>query len=160
MPLHRTESAVQKTLSFTGETAFVKENYILSRERITVFTQVSSDKSNPLPLPEFVFKGKGTRITLNHPAGIKSHWAPKGSYRLNTMLDTIANLPNRYNIFTQSNYAIYILDDYSVHIADEVRNVLLAKGYILVVIGGGITGDVQCNDTHIHLLLKKNYRQL
>ena len=160
MPVHRNESAVQKTLSFTGETTFVKENYMLSRERITVFTQVSSDKSNPLPLPEFVFKGKGTRITLNHPAGIKSHWAPKGSYRLNTMLDTIANLPNRYNIFTQSNYAIYILDDYSVHITDEVRNALLAKGYILVVIGGGITGDVQCNDTHIHRLLKKNYRQL
>ena len=76
------------------------------------------------------------------------------------MLDTIANLPNRYNIFTQSNYAIYILDDYSVHITDEVRNALLAKVYILVVIGGGITGDVQCNDTHIHRLLKKHYGQL
>ena len=76
------------------------------------------------------------------------------------MLDTIANLPNRYNIFTQSKYAIYILDDYSVHITDKVRNASLAKGYILVVIGGGITGDVQCNDTHIHRLLEKNYRQL
>ena len=30
----------------------------------------------------------------------------------------------------------------------------------MVVIGGGITGDVQYNDTHIHRLLKKNYRQL
>ena len=142
MPLHRNEIAVLKTLCFTGETTFIKENNMLSRERITVFTQVSSDKSNPLPLPEFVFKGKGTRIILNHPAGIKSHWAPKGSYRLNTILDTSANLPNRYNIFTQSNYAIYILDDYSVHITDEVRNAPSAKGYILVVIGGGITGDV------------------
>jgi len=42
------------------------------------------------------------------------------------------------------------LDDYSLHITDEVKKALLAKGYILVVIGGGITGDVQCNDTHIH----------
>ena len=73
MPLRRNESAGQKTLSFTGETTFVKENYMLSQERITVFTQVSSGKSYPLPLPEFVFKGKRTRITLNHPAGIKSH---------------------------------------------------------------------------------------
>ena len=121
---------------------------------------MSSDKSNPLPLPEFVFKGKGTRITLNHQARIKSHWALKESYRLNTMLDMIANLPNRYNIFAQSDYAIYILDDYSVHITDEVRNALLVKVYIMVVIGGGITDDVQCNDTHIHRLLKKNYRQL
>ena len=30
----------------------------------------------------------------------------------------------------------------------------------MVVIGGGITGGVQCNDTHIHHLLKKNYGQL
>ena len=44
MPLHRNESASQKTLSFIGETTFVKENYMLSRKRITVFTQVSSDK--------------------------------------------------------------------------------------------------------------------
>ena len=110
MPLHRNENASQKTVSFTGETTYVKENYMLSRERITVFTQVFSDTSNPLPLPEFVFKGKGTRTKLNHPPGIKSHWAPKGSYRLNTMLDTIANLPNRFNMFSQSNYALYILD--------------------------------------------------
>ena len=100
---------------------------MLSRERITVFTQVSSDKSNLLPLLEFVFKGKGTRITLNHPAGIKSHWASKGSYRLNTMLDTIANLPNNYNIFTQSNYAIYILDDYSVHITEKLQMLFWRK---------------------------------
>ena len=57
------------------------------------------------------------------------------------MLSTIANLPNRYNMFSQSNYALYIFDDYSVHITDEVKKALLAKGYILVVIGGGITGE-------------------
>ena len=31
MPRHRNESASQKTLSFTGETTFLKENYILHR---------------------------------------------------------------------------------------------------------------------------------
>ena len=41
-----------------------------SRERITIFTQVSSDKSNLVPLPEFVFKGKPTQIKLNHPKGV------------------------------------------------------------------------------------------
>lgn len=79
MPLHQNENASQKSLSFKGETTYVKENYMLSRERITVFTQVSTDQSNPLPQPEFVFKGKGTRTKLNHPPGIKIHWAPKGS---------------------------------------------------------------------------------
>ena len=58
-------------------------------------------------------------------------------------------------MFTQSNYAIYILDNYSVLITDEVR-----KGYILMVIDGGITGDVQCNITHVHYFLKQKYWML
>ena len=97
--------------------------------------------SNPLPLPKFVFIGNGTRIKLNHPKGTKNHWAPKRSYYLNTMLDTIANSQNK-------------------HIKDEVRKGLLAKGYILVVIGGGIIWDVECSDTHVHHLLKKKNREL
>ena len=149
MPLHRNESASQKILSRTGETTFVKENYMWLREIATVFTQVSSDKSTPIPLPEFVLKGTCTRIKLNHPKGIKSHWVPQRSYRLKTMLDTIANLANTHDLFTESNYLLYVLDDYSVHIIDEVRKVPLAKGDISVVIGGGITRDVQSNDTHV-----------
>ena len=154
MPFHRNESASQKILSFTVETTFVKENYMLSRERITVFTQVFSDKSSPLTLPEFVFQGKGTRIKFNQPKGTKSHWAPKTSYPLHTMLHTITNLPNRHNLFTESYYGQFVLDDYSVHITDELRKALLA---VVVVIGCGITGDVQCNYFHVQLLSKKKY---
>ena len=62
-------------------------------------------------------------------------------------------------MFTESN-ALYALGQYSVHITDKIRKVLLAKGYILVVISGRITGNVQCNDTHVHHLLKKKYRKL
>ena len=38
MPLHRNESSTQKTSNFTGLDTYVKENYSLSRERITVYT--------------------------------------------------------------------------------------------------------------------------
>ena len=48
------------------------------------------------------------------------------------------------------DYTLYILDDYSVHLKDEIKDALLEKGYMLVHIGGGITGDVQINDTHGH----------
>ena len=54
----------------------------------------------------------------------------------------------------------HILDDYLVLITDEVRKALLAKGYILMVIGGGITDDVQCNVTHVHYFLKQKYGML
>ena len=40
----------------------------------------------------------------------------------------------------------------------EVREAFLKRGYILVVIGGGITGDCQINDTHYHHALKAKYR--
>lgn len=155
MPLHRNESSGQKTLSMCDESTYVKENYMLSRERVTVYTQVSTGSKLK---PEFVFKGKGVRIHLDPPQGVHTQFAPKGSYRLDTMLGTIGHLPNRNNPFTSSNFALYILDDYSVHVTDEVRKALLNRGYILVCIGGGITGDVQVNDTHYHHALKREYR--
>lgn len=64
------------------------------------------------------------------------------------------------NMFSQRQWGIYILDDYSVHITPEVKSELLARGYIVVCMGGGITGDVQINDTHIHHPLKMAYRDL
>ena len=138
---------------------YIKENYNLSRERATVFTQVSSDPDFTIE-PEFVFKGKGTRTSLHPPDGIKYNWAPKGSYRLEQMLYTISNLPNRYNIFTPKNYAIYVLDDYSVHIMPEIKEALLKRGYVPVIIGGGVTGDIQISDTDLHSPLKAKYREL
>ena len=76
------------------------------------------------------------------------------------MLRTIKNLPKRStNLFTMKDYAIYVLDDYATHLIPEVRKALFKQGYVLIVIGGGITGDVQINDTHVHHQLKTNYRE-
>ena len=72
------------------------------------------------------------------------------------MPGTISNLPNRYDVFTPKNYAIYILDNYSVHLMPEVKAELLKNIY--VGIGGGITGDIQINDTDAHAPLKAKYR--
>ena len=85
MPLHRNERSPEKTHHITGYDTHVKENYSLSRERVTVFTQVSSDPK-VLVSPEFVFKGKGTHTVLNPPPGIKFQWALKCSYRLKHIL--------------------------------------------------------------------------
>ena len=43
---------------------------------------------------------------------------------------------------------IFTLDNYSVPLAEKVRLALGSKGYFLIALGGGITGDVQTNDTH------------
>ena len=144
MPLHRNESAGQKTLSLKSEETFVKENYMLSRERVTCFTQLCSDPRIDLK-PEFVFKGKGTRTHLTPPEGVNYEWVPKGSYRNEQILDMIKQLPNRFNMFTEKGYATYALDDYSVHLIPEVRQALLKNW--------------QNNDTSCHHNLKKHYRE-
>ena len=131
---------------------------MLSREGVTCFTQLCSDPKVDLK-PEFVFKGKGTRRHLTPPEGVNYQWAPKGSYRIEQILNMIKQLPNRFNKFTEKGYAIYVLDDYSVHLMPEVRQALLKKVHVLVVIGGGITGDIQINDTSCHHILKKHYRE-
>ena len=131
---------------------------MLSRERVTCFIQLCSDPKVALK-PEFVFKGKGTRTHLTPSEGVNYQWAPKGSYQIEQILDMIKQLPNRFNMFTEKEYPIYVLDDYSVHLMPEVRQALLKKGYVLVAIGGGITGDIQINDTSCHHNLKKHYRE-
>ena len=61
MPLHRNESSHLKTMSIKNMDTYVKENYMLSRERVTVFTQFASDETIDIH-PEFVFKGKGKNL--------------------------------------------------------------------------------------------------
>ena len=134
MPLHRNESSQQKTLNFKGQDTFVKENHILSRERVTVFTQVSSDPAININ-PEFVFKGIGTRTKLTLDGNVKYQWSVSGSYREEHMLKTISNLPNRFNPFTQKDFAIYVLDDYAVHLMPEIQKAYYQRGYVLVVMG-------------------------
>ena len=75
------------------------------------------------------------------------------------LLDIIKQLPNRFNLFTEKGYGIYVLDNYSVHLRPKVRQALLKKGYVLVIIGGGITGDIKINDTSCHHNLEKHYRE-
>ena len=67
----------------------------------------------------------------------------------------IDKLPNRSNMFTEQSFAIYVLDDYYVHLMPEVRQAMFKKGYVLVIIGAGITDDIQINDTNCHRDLKK-----
>ena len=158
MPLHRNESAGQKTMTFAGKGVFVKENYHLSRERVSALTVLSS--KNKKPKMELLFKGAGTRLmkTLNLPNNMSLQFAMKGSYREENVLSFIKDLPN-LRFESQLKATILMLDNYSVHLSKSVRTLLIHKGYIPVYIGGGITGDIQVNDTHFHHPLKAAYRE-
>ena len=51
-------------------------------------------------------------------------------------------------------------DVYSAHLVEEVRTESLKHGYVLVHHGGGCTGVLQCNDTHLHQALSAGYQEL
>lgn len=57
-------------------------------------------------------------------------------------------------MFTEKEFAIYVLDDWSVHL---VRKFLFKKEYIVVIIGDGITGDGQTQAAGGHYHLKSHY---
>ena len=95
---------------------------------------------------------------MNLPSGIKFQWSESGSCRIDQLKQSIMNLPNRFNPFARKNFAIYVLDDYAVHLMPEVRKLLWECSYVLIITECGITGYRQENDTHVHRALKREYR--
>ena len=129
-------------MSFKREEAFVKENYMLSCERITVYYSSS------------IMTTIVSKSYQNLYLRSKYQSSDSGSYRLEYMLRIINNLPNHYNPFTQKGYTNYALDDYAAHLMPELREANWKRFYIFVILGGFL----QQNDMHIHLPLKRNYR--
>ena len=84
-------------------------------------------------------------------------WAPKGLYKLEHVLKFIEKVPVQLCSFFPGKHKIFTLNDYSAHLHPEES--LKKKGYFLVILPGGITGDLQVNDTDVHHPLKSSYRE-
>ena len=54
---------------------------------------------------------------------------------------------------------IFTLDDYSGYLDPAAKESLTKRGYFLVILPGGITGDLQVNDTDLHHPLKTSYHE-
>ena len=61
--------------------------------------------------------------------------------------------------FAPDEVRIFTLNDYSAHLVPEVEEAFFKKGYFLIIIGGGITGDIQGSDTSYHRQAKELYRK-
>ena len=53
------------------------------------------------------------------------------------MVGMIKQLPNRYNTFNEKKFAIYLMDDYGMHLMAKIRREMYNKGSALTIIGGG-----------------------
>ena len=68
-------------------------------------------------------------------------------------------MPNIPIHFAPEKRCVFTLDDYSAHFVPEVEETFFKKGYFLIIIEGGITGDIQVNDTSYHRQAKALYRK-
>ena len=137
---------LKKPLSLKVKKHLLKKPYVVTGKG-DCFTQVNSESK--FITPEFIFREKE-----------QFQWSPSGFYPFENMLKTISNLSSHYNPYTQKNYLIYVLDDYVVHLMREKMKILFQRGYILVVMGGGIAWFIQANDIHLHRRLKACYCDL
>ena len=85
--------------------------------------------------------------------------APKGSYRVEQLLEFFDQLLPTANR-PEDACCLYV-DWFSAHLSDEVWNLVVeTKGHMLAYHGGGVTGILQANDTHIHEPLSKQFKKL
>ena len=105
-----------------------------------------------------MFNGKGTRTHLTPPKGVHYQWARKGSYRIEQNLGVMISY--QIDLLCSQNSHLQYMYWMVVQLMLEGRQASFKKGYILVIIGGGITGDIQINDKNCHRGFKNHYRDL
>ena len=120
---------------------------------------LASGRPFSVPVLEFVFKGIGKRVKLNPPSGVTVQWALKGSYSLEHVVKFYAQVPAQPCALFPPKRKIFTLDDYSAHLDPAIKEPLSKRGYFLVILPGGITEDLQVNDTDLHHPLKASYRE-
>ena len=60
----------------------------------------------------------------------------------------------------QTPWRILLLDKFEAHLAPAVQAAAAAKKYVLIIIPGGLTGDVQVCDTDLNHRFKDAYKLL
>ena len=75
-----------------------------------------------------------------------------GSYRSEDVVEAVNWMLPRADKSWES--MIVMLDWYSGHRTDEVRDLIRNKGHVLIYHGGGTTPFTQTNDTHLHAMVQ------
>ena len=161
------------TLDFKGARAVaLKEVHAQTRERWTACTAVLSEASAPaesVPLLVLFKGGEGILKALeayqattaelhSSQINLKVAVSNSGSMRIEHILDYLDFALQRRS--GDNQWKVLLCDAYRAHIADSISRLAWKHRYIVVYIGGGATGVVQTNDTHLHGPLQQDYMAL
>ena len=176
-PFHFNESgsAMRKTLHWRGVAEVpLKEcaSAVRSRWTATTYASTKPDRFTEYPPLEVLFKG-GTVIEqrlddmlISLCAGgdqgelsfFTAQVGPKGSYRTDHVVEFLRRHlepagPGR-------DWRIIMADFYGPHADTTVFELCWSRQYVLILIGGGVTGVLQVMDTHLHYSLSQRYTEL
>ena len=140
-----------------------KENHAATRERYTLLTFVPSWASADGEVPPLavLFKAKdGSRMApkLEHRPWMHLQFQERGSYRSENVVDALEWGLRPATCSSES--VVVLLDWFSAHLSDEVQDALRAMGHVVIYHGGGVTGLMQVNDTHLHAIVQRIMEQL
>ena len=174
-PLHfnEAESKNLKTCDFGGSTDIVlKTNFSDSRSRLTANTMVTHPSPPTTagevyqPSLELLFKGKTNRVlkglVVPHSVDATLRNSESGSYDLPTFLAYLrTHLPEMTPERVANNdYRILALDAFEVHKCQDVQDLAMSRGFVVIYHRGGTTAVGQWNDTDLHLLLEQQFTDL
>jgi hypothetical protein len=157
------------TLAVAGGLVPLIENHSDTRSRwtanLTTFSSKERLTADGPPYAEFAFKG-GSDIQLRLRKFVEKRGFGKwltvrttssASYKEEDILDFLAtHLPKNSN---NPQWRIIIADDFSAHKTQRVFDLCFSRGYILIVLGGGITPVLQTCDTDLNQAVKREYIQ-
>ena len=176
-PFHFNESgsALKKTLHWQGVPEVpLKECASAVRTRWTATTYASTDPARFAEYPplEVLFKGGPVveqrlddvliRLCAGGDQGELSFFTaqvgPKGSYRTEHVVEFL-----RRHLEPSSDgrdWRIIMADFYGPHADTAVFDLCWSRQYVLILVGGGVTGILQVMDTHLHHCLSQRYTEL
>ena len=176
-PFHFNESgsAQRKTLHWQGVPEVpLKEcaSAVRTRWTATTYASTNPDRFTEYPPLEALFKGGIVveqrlddmliRLCAGGDQGELSFFTaqvgPKGSYRTDHVVEFL-----RRHLEPSSagrDWRIIMADFYGPHADTTVFDLCWSRQYVLILIGGGVTGILQVMDTHLHYSLSQRYTEL
>jgi hypothetical protein len=165
-PLWFNAISCEKTYAKKGaKKVSVAENVSASRARFTAFTQCRSWMTDTVPGIGVLFRIgdaacslRNLRASLQQGANTLIQGAPKGSYRLNQVLEFLRwAVPPKDEL---GKLTCVVLDWFAPHLDHAVDDMIHGLGHCVLRIGGGLTPVVQVEDTHAHRPYNNHYRTL
>ena len=162
------------TLDFKGAREIsLKEVHSQTRARFTANTLCTSDRLRAAKGPhlEILFKGgdgvlRASEDYIRTEPVVASCGFPlsvatsdTGSYRLEHLLSYLEKSLVR-GPGDDGRWRILMCDAYAPHFNEAIAKLAWQHRYVVIMVGGGATGVVQVNDTHLHGPLSKEYISL